>query len=145
MNKKGLIIKGALSVGVSLLTVYFDALKVPLICLGTAAVIDYITGIISAYMNCTLSSKIGLRGILKKLSYVAVIALGTLCDVLLSAKFDFSEDNAAVTVVIAVWLTVNEMISVLENLTEMNVPVPGFLIKIIKKLKISSEEKGERK
>ena len=40
---------------------------------------------------------------------------------------------------VAVWLIINEMISILENLGKLGVPIPEFLTKIIKRLKNSAE------
>ena len=42
---------------------------------------------------------------------------------------------------VAVWLIINEMISILENLSKLGVPIPDFLTKIIKRLKNSAERK----
>ena len=40
-------------------------------------------------------------------------------------------------VLVAVWLIINELISVLENLSRIGVPIPNFLKKIINKLKMT--------
>jgi phage-related holin len=42
---------------------------------------------------------------------------------------------------VAVWLIINEMISILENLGRLGVPIPEFLKKIIGRLKTSAERK----
>lgn len=42
---------------------------------------------------------------------------------------------------VAVWLIINEMISILENLSKLGVPIPEFLTKIIQRLKNSTERK----
>lgn len=44
--------------------------------------------------------------------------------------------------IVVIWLLINECISILENLGEIGVPLPGFLIKGIKKLQKNIEEKG---
>ena len=38
-------------------------------------------------------------------------------------------------VLVTVWLIINELISILENLGAVGVPLPGFLQKLIKRLK----------
>ena len=45
--------------------------------------------------------------------------------------------------IVTVWLIINELISILENLSKMDVPIPAFLTKIIKKLKTTVEDKTE--
>ena len=48
-------------------------------------------------------------------------------------------------VLVAVWLIINELISVLENLAKMGVPIPNFLKKLIDRLKNTVDEKGDDK
>ena len=43
----------------------------------------------------------------------------------------------------AVWLGFNEVISILENLGDMGVPMPPFLMKIVQMLKGKVEKIGE--
>ena len=43
--------------------------------------------------------------------------------------------------IVTVWLIINEMISILENLGVLGVPIPGFLQAIVKKLRITTEGK----
>ena len=47
-------------------------------------------------------------------------------------------------ILVAVWLIINEMISILENLSRIGVPIPKFLTKAVKKLKITAEASGEK-
>ena len=48
--------------------------------------------------------------------------------------------NVFFAVLVAVWLIVNELISILENLFRIGVPIPNFLTKIIEKIKVTVEE-----
>ena len=48
-------------------------------------------------------------------------------------------------ILVTVWLIINELISVLENLSRMGVPIPNFLKKIIDRLKNTVDEKGDGK
>ena len=43
--------------------------------------------------------------------------------------------------IVVVWLIVNELISILENVAILGAPVPGFLQSLIKRLKVSVEDK----
>ena len=45
----------------------------------------------------------------------------------------------------AVWLICNEVISILENIGDIGVPLPGFLTKIVQGLRSKLEEKTENK
>jgi phage-related holin len=44
--------------------------------------------------------------------------------------------------IVTIWLIINECISVLENLGEIGVPLPPFLMRAINKLKKHLEDKG---
>lgn len=97
-------------------------------------VIDYGTGIIKAkYFKGNESSKVGAKGIFKKVSYWLVIGIAFFiasCFVELGIKIGVELNF----VVMFGWFTlatylVNEIRSILENLVEMGVKVPAFLIK----------------
>ena len=46
-------------------------------------------------------------------------------------------------VLVTVWLIINELISILENLESVGVPLPKFLVAIVKRLKITTEKVAE--
>ena len=43
---------------------------------------------------------------------------------------------------VIVWLILNECISILENIDKIGVPVPDFLMSLVKRLKSNTEQKG---
>lgn len=44
---------------------------------------------------------------------------------------------------VTIWLVLNECISILENISQIGVPLPSFLVALIEKLKSTTENKGE--
>lgn len=106
--------------------------------------IDYITGMAGASCTGQLNSRVGVRGIVKKAGYLALVVVGMVVDYLIaSALVSIGIDlqiNYCFGMIITVWLIINELISILENLGEMNIPLPGFLIKMIKSLKSKVED-----
>jgi hypothetical protein len=44
---------------------------------------------------------------------------------------------------VAIWLIVNELISILENLTRLEVPLPSFLLKVVQNFKVVVEKSGD--
>ena len=42
---------------------------------------------------------------------------------------------------VIVWLILNECISILENIDKIGVPVPDFLMSLVKRLKSNTEQK----
>lgn len=136
---KETVMKGTVAVLGASIVSYFGTLAAPLLVLLCVMIVDYVTGMVKAYMAAQLSSKIGLRGILKKLCYMAMVAVGAAIDYLLG--------NALVQVgidmhiemfcgmLVAIWLIINELISILENLAVIGVPGFPALTKLIERLK----------
>ena len=144
-NDRGIqmIISGALAA----FAVYMGALAVPIIVLMAMMIIDYLSGMAAAWSQNNLSSKIGAKGIIKKVGYMALIVVAMGVDYLIYSGIDVTGlevgYNRWFGLLVAVWLIINEMISILENLGKLGVPIPEFLTKIIKRLKNSAE--GETK
>ncbi len=146
MENKGL--QMVLSAAVAAFSVYFNALAVPLIVLIIAMTADYISGMTAAYINAELSSKRGIQGIVKKLSYMVMVAVAMGVDWLIHSglgTFNINIDGDMwVGLIVTAWLIINEMISILENLSRIGVPMPAFLIKIVEKLKSTVDKDGEQ-
>ena len=132
---------------VGALAAYFNVLLVPLAVLVAVMLIDYVTGMAGASCTGQLNSRVGVRGIVKKAGYLALVAVGMVVDYLItSALVSIGIDlqiNYCFGMIITIWLIINELISILENLGEMNIPLPGFLVNMIKTLKSRVEDKAE--
>ena len=117
--------------------------------------VDYVTGYCKAkFYKKNESSAVGAKGIFKKVSYWIVIGLAFF----ISNCFMYMGDIIGINlgfVILFGWFTlatylVNEIRSILENLVEMNVNVPQFLIaglEITQKLidtKTNLEEEKEK-
>lgn len=140
-------LQGVFTVAMAAFAVYFNALAVPLVILVIMMVIDYITGMVSAWINKDLSSREGIIGIVKKICYMALVAVAMGVDWLIYCGISAAKITAAYDMwfglLVAIWLIINEMISVLENLSRIGVPMPLFLTKAVKKLKITVDNESE--
>ena len=132
-----------------LASVVYDlhAAAVPVVLLVLVMAADYITGMISAWKNRELSSREGLFGIVKKLCYLFAVGAAAVVDWLINVGFGmvgitFSV-NMLFCVLVTIWLIINELISILENLNEIGVPIPKFLTSIVKRLKIAADSAAE--
>ena len=136
------------SAALAALISYLGVVAIPVTVLMAAMIIDYVTGMAAAWHNKKLSSKKGLSGIIKKISYLALVCVGMGVDWLiysgLSQAGISTEHSVFFGVLVTVWLIINELISILENLKAIGVPLPTFLTKIVKRLKITAENVGER-
>lgn len=93
-------------------------------------IIDYITGVLSAYYNKKLDSKIGLKGIIKKFAYLLVVTLAFILD-------DLTGKHGLIKDVVIYFFIANDGLSILENVAKMNVPIPKKLKDALLQLKES--------
>ena len=140
-------LQAVIAMSIAALTSYLNAVIVPITVLMIAMIIDYTTGMVSAWHSSELSSKKGIFGIIKKTSYLALVCVGMGVDWLIYSGLSqagINMDNSVFFgVLVTIWLIINELISILENLENIGVPMPTFLIKIVKRLKITAENVGE--
>lgn len=139
------VLKGVTTAALAAVGAYFRQLTFPFSLLLIIMVLDYLSGMAKAWYKSNLSSKIGMQGIVKKLCYLFAVAVAVTVDFVIQiaaekASLDLTGCYFCALLVI-VWLILNEGISVLENVASIGVPVPEFLLRLIKRLKESAEKK----
>ncbi len=129
------------------LSAYMKILTIPLIMLIGVMIIDYTSGMLKAWLTSTLSSRIGIQGIVKKVCYLLIVAVAAVVDWIIQCVLSqigiHIDVNMYIGLIVTVWLIINELISILENLAVIGVPLPNLLTKIIKKLKVAVENTAE--
>ena len=95
-------------------------------------VIDYITGISSAIYNKKLSSKVGLKGIIKKFCYLCIVALSVVIDNLLG-------QSGMIRSLVIYFFVANDGLSIIENMANMNIKLPKKLIDSLEQIKNKGE------
>ena len=103
-------------------------LDVALTCLLIAIVLDYVSGLIKAFVTKNLSSKIGVKGIIKKVSILLVVMLAVLID-------RVTGETGAIRTLVIYYFVANEGLSILENLGQAGVPIPQSIKKALKVMK----------
>ena len=93
----------------------------------TFVVIDYITGILAAWINCELSSHVGFNGIIKKICIFLAVAVA-------ECITHVTGVNGLRDIAVSFYIA-NEGLSILENLGRIGVPLPEKLIEVLKQLK----------
>ena len=139
-------VKASFVAAFSVIFGWLGILAVPVLILAGLNFTDYITGILaSKRRNELVTSDKGLWGIVKKIGMWILVGLGWAMDVLInyagqyvgmSIKLPF-----VVATIVAVWLICNEIISILENLLDIGVAMPPFLIPLAKMIKGQVEDK----
>lgn len=141
------VLKGLLTLALAAVWAYFRELAAPLAVLVLVMIADYITGMAEAWAGGTLSSRVGIMGIVKKIGYLFGVAVAVVADWVIRAagqQAGLALDGFYMFgLLVTVWMILNECISILENISQLGVPLPGFLMKLIGKLKKTTEERGE--
>ncbi len=107
--------------------------------LVTMAVIDYVTGIIAAGYNGELKSKVGFKGIAKKVVLFLLVGAAAQLDSALGS-------NSAIREATIFFFIGNELLSLLENAGRMGIPLPQALtnaVEILGGKQKQEEKKGE--
>lgn len=143
MNK----IKALITAFLSAIAGWLGILAIPVLVLVLCNVIDYITGLVAAkYRNEPVNSYKGFRGIAKKVCMWLLIVVGAMADWLII----YAGQTIGITIpvsfliacVVAIWLIVNEFISILENIKDIGAPIPPFLMPLMKNVKKQVEDKA---
>ena len=108
------------------------------VCLIVAIILDYISGIIKAYVNKDLSSKIGFKGLLKKVGVLLIVMLAVLVD-------RITGETGAIRTLVIYYFVANEGLSILENLALAGVPIPESIKNALKILKDLGNNKTKGK
>ena len=126
-----------LSAAMTALGAYLRAIVVPMAVLAAVMALDYGTGVAVAWEKKQLNSRIGLRGIVKKAAYLAIVAVGMALDYVVAAAGEQLGVRMPAEYIfgllVCIWLIINECISVLENCDKAGVPIPEFLKKALKR------------
>ena len=96
--------------------------------------LDYLSGVLVAIGNKKLSSKVGAKGIAKKLLVLIFTAIGHITDTYL-----LSGVPAAMSAVMLFYIA-NEGISIVENAAELGLPVPEKIKQVLAQIR----QKGEK-
>lgn len=120
-------LNAVVSVVVTTFVWVIGGIDVAFICLVVAIVLDYISGLIKAYNTKSLSSRIGFRGILKKVGILLIVMVGVLID-------RVTINDGSLRTLVIYYFVANESLSVLENLAEAGLPIPKALKDALKVL-----------
>lgn len=125
---------------ISLVISYYTSISLPILLLTISCILDIITGILkSLYVKNRFTFSKFVWGFIKKLCMLILIFIGISLDIIISYTVEnfniiFPTHNLFGGL-IGIWLVLDELLSILRNLIVLEVPMPNFLISVIKKLK----------
>lgn len=97
-------------------------------------VIDYLTGVLCAIADKTLSSEVGFIGISRKVLIFVLVGVANILDV-----YVIGDGSVLRTAIVFFYLS-NEGISLLENSAHLGLPIPEKLKDVLKQLHNKSDE-----
>ena len=108
-----------------------------LIALVVFVAIDYITGVMCAIVDHTLSSAVGFKGICRKVLIFALVGIGHILDTQV-----IGSGSVLCTAVIFFYIS-NEGVSLVENAAHLGLPIPEKLKAVLEQLHDRSEKGGD--
>ena len=100
-------------------------------------VIDYITGVMCAISNHTLSSEVGFKGICRKVLIFLLVGIANILDIQV-----IGSGSALRTAVIFFYIS-NEGVSLLENAAHLGLPIPEKIKTVLEQLHDRAENGKE--
>ena len=110
----------------------FGAWDIAFQVLVTLIVIDYVSGVMVAFLEKKLSSQLGIKGIFKKIAILTTVIVAVLVD--------RATGTDILRIATIFCLCGNEGISLLENLTKLGAPIPQKLVDTLIQLKGRGEK-----
>lgn len=127
MNSVINFIRTGFIVGLSYLSYFLGGFDVLMITLLLFMLVDYISGVINAIIKKKLSSQVGVKGIGKKIYIILLVG----CINLLGVAIGIDE----LRYLVITFYLANEGISILENASEIGLPIPEKVKEILDQLK----------
>lgn len=100
--------------------------------------LDYITGFVCAAVNRRLNSEVGFRGLARKMMIFVAIAVATWVERLVPSA------NSAIRSAACCFYIANEGLSILENISNMGVPFPESLGKLLSQMKSKHDDEEKK-
>lgn len=97
--------------------------------LVTMVIIDYITGVMVAILEKKLSSEVGFRGICKKVLIFCLVAIASVVDTRIIGS------GAVIRTATIFFYISNEGVSILENVSNIGLPIPNKLQEVLEQIK----------
>lgn len=140
-------VKAGFTAVLALISSILGVLYVPVLLMVLCNIIDYATGLMAVSSRKEgLSSYKSIRGIMRKVSMWLLVVVGAIVDELIK----FAAQTACIELpitflvacVVAIWIICSELISILENMVDIGVKLPPFLLPIINLIQKQTEEKA---
>lgn len=101
-----------------------------------ANIVDYITAILGSFSRGEkIDLNISIKGIVKKINLLILVCVSLMIDALINYYFGI-ENYTFITASVIIWLTMHEILSILENIGRNNdIKIPKILLDMVERLK----------
>lgn len=99
--------------------------------------IDYITGVASSFVLKTTNSKVGWKGIIKKVVMLLILIMAHILDVY---ALGLAEGGSALMSLVEFLFIANEGLSIIENAGKLGIKLPQALSEALVQLKLASTQ-----
>ena len=138
MDKLRLFLDGVIATGAGLFAFLYGDITPLFYAVLSFMVLDYITGLIAAWIKKEISSEIGFKGLAKKFLILNFIALAHILDVNVLNTYPVLQSA------VMMFFIANEGISLIENAAKLGLPIPGKLLDVLKQLKKQGDSETEQ-
>ena len=128
------VFNSVVAVVATFFTYLFGGWDVALSILIIFMVLDYLTGVIYAYTIQALNSEVGFKGLIKKCMILVVLIIGVMLDRILG------NGTWVFRTLVCYFYIANEGISLLENISNLGVPIPSKIRNALEQLNKDDEE-----
>lgn len=128
------VFNSAVAVIATAFTFLFGDWDIAIIVLIGFMVLDYVTGVLVAYINKKISSKIGLKGLTKKFMIILILIGAVMLDRLMN------NGTWMFRTLVCYFYIANEGISLLENAGNLGLPIPDKLKEALEQLQNKESE-----
>ena len=123
------IFKACVAVVGTFLTWIFGDWDIAVMALIAFMALDYLSGVLKAYINKEMSSEVGLKGLTRKFLILLVLIAAVLLDRLINTG------DWVFRTIVCYFYVANEGISLLENAAALGLPVPDAIKNALAQLK----------
>lgn len=128
---------GIVAIVATFFTYLFGSFDLALQVLVIFMILDYLTGVLYAFLTNQLNSEVGFKGLVKKLMILVVLIIAVMLDRILGAT------GWPFRTLVAYFYIANEGISLLENVGNIGIPIPNKMRQALEQLNKDDDKESE--
>lgn len=128
---------GIVAIIATFFTYLFGSFDLALQVLVVFMVLDYLTGVLYAFLTNQLNSEVGFKGLVKKLMILVVLIIAVMLDRILGVN------GWPFRTLVAYFYIANEGISLLENVGNIGIPIPNKMRQALEQLNKDDGKESE--